>query len=342
MAASVEAFLSFKVHNKGRSQHTVQIYRRALGRLEAFLLEMERPWRDACHEDLVIFTGLWLHRRGLKDPLSRRTHIAAVREFYKWAWQRGLVGSWAAEHVPYPEVGRRIPAVMSLASAEKLMWAPDFETFEGVRDAAILGVLIGCGPRVSGVVGLNESHVVRTVVDGHPRMVLKVSEKGKKERLLPVPEQAALLLGIYLEHPALAEIDRALPDGDKVLFVNLKNRTIPEHEYRGEHRRLRRRAIWEMVRRYGRRAGLPEEQIHPHAMRHLFGTELVEEDTNMLTVQMLLGHADPKTSEIYTHTAMRKLSRVIDKANPLAKMKTPASELLSKLKAMGAARSGRL
>lgn len=336
----MEAFLTFKTVNKGRSEYTAQVYRRGLRRLEAFLLESGRPWPEATHEDLVLFTGLWLHRLGLRDPISRRTHVAAVREFYKWCFQRGLVAGWAAEHVPYPEIGRRIPAVMSLASAEKLMWAPDFNTFEGVRDAAILAVLIGCGPRVSGIVGLNESNVLRVEVDGRPRLALKVTEKGKKERLLPVPEQAALLLGIYLEHPALAEIDRTLPDGDKVLFVNLNNRMVPAHEYRGEHRRLRRRSILDMVKRHGRAAGIPEAQMHPHAMRHLFGTELVEEDTNMLTVQMLLGHADPKTSEIYTHTAMRKLSRVIDKASPLAKMKTPASELLSRLKAMGPGRSG--
>lgn len=330
----IDRFLEFKLHNLGRSARTIQIYRLALTRLAEFLEESRLRADEATHDDLVLFTGLWLHRRGLKDPLARRPHIAAVREFYKWLEQRGLVKASPAAAVPYPETGRRMPNVMTLASAEKLMWAPDFSTFDGVRDGAILSVLIGCGLRVSGLCGLNESAIVRSEIEGRQRMILKVREKGGKERLLPVPEQADLLLRLYLEHPALAEIDRELPGDDRVLFVSLRNRTVPSHEYRGEARRLRRNGVLELVKKYGDQAGIPEGQLHPHAIRHLFGTELIEEDVNVLTAQKLLGHADPKTTGIYTHTALRKLTREVDRANPLAKIRTPASDLLQRLKGM--------
>lgn len=330
----VERFLSFKLHNMGRSGRTVEVYRLALNRLEEFLAETGLPWNAAKHDDLVLFTGVWLHRHGLKDPLSRRPHISAVREFYKWAQQTGLLSSSPAQYVPYPDAGRRLPAVMTMASAEKLMWAPDFATFEGVRDGAMIAVLIGCGLRVSGLVGLNESHVITEAIEGRPRLVLKVKEKGNRERKMPVPEQADLLLRLYMEHPALDEIDRTLLDGDKVLFVNTRNRSVPAHEYHGEARRLSRRSVREMIQKYGKQAGIPEDTLHPHAMRHLFGTELAEDDVDLLVRQKLMGHQKASTTEVYTHLALRKLTRMTDQANPLAKMRTPASDLLARLKGM--------
>ena len=118
--------------------------------------------------------------------------------------------------------------------------------------------------------------------------------------------------------------------GDQVLFVSTRNRTVPPHEYHGERRRLRRQAVVAMVKRHGK--GIPEEQLHPHALRHLYGTELREDDVDLITRQRLMGHADPKTTAIYDHLAMRKVTRDVDRANPLAKIRTPASDLLKQLK----------
>ena len=143
-------------------------------------------------------------------------------------------------------------------------------------------------------------------------------------------ERARLL--VRESSPALAEIDRTLPSGDKVLFVSTKNRSVPAHEYHGEARRLRRKGVLRMIQTYGRRIGLPPEIAHPHALRHMFGTELAEEDVPTITAANLMGHTDPKNTAIYQHLAMRKLTRTLDKANPLAKMKTPVSDLLSSIK----------
>ena len=325
----IDGFLEFKQHNAGRSERTVAIYRLALSRLVEFFAE--RNALLATHDDLVMFSGIWLHKLGLTDPVSRRPHVSAVREFYRWLLDNHHVPGNAAAGLPYPKTGRKIPRVMTLKNAEKLMWGPDFSTFEGVRDGAMLSLLIGCGLRASGLVNLNDNCVVEDEVDGKVRLMLKVLEKGNKERRIPIPPEADMLLRLYMAHEDLKHINRLLPDGSQVLFVSQMNRTCPVDEYHGEKRRLNRRAVLQMVAKYGQRVGIPDDQLHPHAMRHLFGTELIEDDVNMLNAQKLLGHADPKSTEIYVHTAMRKLTREIDRANPLGKMNTPVSALLKQL-----------
>ena len=132
-----------------------------------------------------------------------------------------------------------------------------------------------------------------------------------------------------MEHPQLAGIDRMLDSGDKVLFVSTRNRTVPRHDYRGEARRLRHKGILRMIQTHARRIGIPLDVAHPHALRHMYGTELAEHDVPTVTAANMLGHTDPKNTAIYQHLAMRKLTRVADKANPLSSMRTPVSELLA-------------
>jgi integrase/recombinase XerD len=327
-SAFIEQFLEFKHRNRGRSTRTVQIYRLALDRLVMFL--GKKDLLDVTHDDLIAFSGAWLHKRGIV-AMSRRPYIAAVRQFYEWLYQQRHLAHNPATGVPYPQTGSPLPRVMSLANAEKLMWAPNFETFEGVRDGAIMALLVGCGLRVSGLVRMNQSNLSEQLVDGKPRLFLRVLEKGDRERLVPVPPEADLQLRVYLEHPELKAIDRALPNGDLVLFVSTRNRTCPPHEYHGERRRLNRRSVLEMIGKYGKQQGIPEEQLHPHAMRHLYGTELAEGDVHVLVQQQLMGHADPKSTQIYTHLAIRKLVTEVDRANPLSKIRTPTTDILKRL-----------
>jgi integrase/recombinase XerD len=326
----IEEYLSFKAINEGRSIRTIEIYRLALKRLVLFF--DKRDPLQATHDDLVLFTGVWLHKQGLRDAASRKTHVAAVRGFYAWCHSNRRVKGNPAAVIPYPSGGRKIPRVLTLANAEKLMWAPDFSTFAGIRDGAMMAIMTGCGLRASGLVRLNDGDLLQDEVDGQIRTMIRVLEKGNKERLLPVPLEADLMLRLYLEHPDLQEIDRTLASGDRVLFVSLNNRMVATHEYAGEKRRMNRRAVLQMVKRYGQALGIPEDQLHPHAFRHLYGTELVEGDVHLLNTQMLMGHADAKSTAIYNHTARRKLTREVDRANPMAKMKTPVSDLLKQLK----------
>lgn len=329
MQQLIEVYLEFKKMNENRSDRTLEVYRLALNRLVKFF--GDRDPLEASNDDLVAFTGVWLHKQGLQDPVSRRTHVAAVRGFYKWLHRTRRI-SHDPSDVPYPQRTRKIPGTMTLANAEKLMWAPDFSTFEGVRDGAILSLLAGCGLRVTGLIRLNDDNLANVELNGEPRMIIKVREKGEKERLLPIPKEADLLLRLYLEHPDLKEINRTLADGNQVLFVSTMNRRVSPDKYHGEARRLTRGAVLKMIKKYGDAAGIPEEQLHPHAMRHLFGTELAEDAVDLIARQRLMGHEDPKSTAIYDHMAMRKLTREADRANPLAKMKTPVSDLIKRLK----------
>lgn len=332
-AQLIDAFMSYMIHNRGRSRRLGEVYGLALGRLVTFLTPLGKGLLDATHEDLIAFSGPHLFSLGLKDPMSRRTHISGVRGFYKWAKSQGHSADDTAAAVPQPKHGFKLPRVISLADIEKLMWAPDFSKAKGVRDAAMIACLAGCGLRISGLLGLNESNVIHDKVDGVPRLFFKVMEKGNRERKIPIPEQAALLLQLYMDHPDLAAVDRALPNGDKVLFVAFqRGPRIQVHEFRGERRRLSSDAVFASLHRYAKLVGVDATFAHAHALRHAYGTELAEDDVPTATAQRLLGHADAKHTALYQQLALRKLTRTVDKSNPLAKIKTPVSELISNIK----------
>lgn len=329
---AIDAWLVYLEANRGRAVRTIEAYRAALLRLKEFL--GEKSLLDADSVELETFCGIWLHRQGV-IAYSRKPYISAVKGFYTWLKARGNVRGNAAKELLHPITSRPLPRTITLANAEKLMWAPDMGTFCGIRDAAILSLLIGCGLRVSGLTNLNEGDLQTVELECQPRLTIRVTEKGNRERRMPVPREAEMLLRVYLGHEELAAIDRGTKgrsgQADKVLFVSVRSTLLAAHEHVGEKRRLTRKAVHDIVQRHGKRLGIPIDELHPHAMRHLFGTELLEEDTSMLAIQELMGHADPKSTAIYTELAMRKKMSTMDKAAPLAKMKTPVSELLKRL-----------
>ncbi len=329
----IDAFLVFKEHNEGRSPRTAAKYRGYLLRWLSYCAGLKSPIDplQAGREQLEAFTGLVMHTAGL-SPRSRRAVVAALKGFYAWLARERHIDADPACSVPYPLAGLKLPTPMALKQAEKLLMAPDITTFTGIRDAAMLGLLIGCGLRISGLCSLNESSLIFVLDDDWERLIVKVTEKGNKERLVPAPDEARLLIRAYLGHSELDEIDRALPNGDRVLFASVRNRMVTADKYHGEARRMAVRSVNDMIVAHGLAAGLQRAQLHPHAMRHLFGTELAEHDVDVLVRQALMGHADPKSTEIYTHLAMRKLAKVIDRANPLGRIKTPVTDLLQKLK----------
>lgn len=330
--AAIDGYLTHLQMSRGRSVRTCEAYRLALVRLCEFLAG--KPLAAASAIDLEMFAGVWLHKRGVVAR-SRKPYVSAVRGFYAWMRSRGVLRANPADDLRHPKTGRPLPTALSLASAEKLMWAPDLGTFRGIRDAAMLALMMGCGLRASGLVRLNEGDLRNQEIDGQVRMVARVTEKGERVRDQPMPREAEMMLRVYLDHDQLKALDREVtgPGGkaDKVLFVNLRNTDVPEHEWRGEALRLNRRSVWKMVQEYGEKAGIPAAERHPHAFRHLLGTELEEDQVPLLTTQELMGHADPKSTSIYVHLALRRKTKVIDASSPLAKIKTPVSEVLRRL-----------
>lgn len=329
---AIESWLAYLKGLRGRSDRTIECYQAALVRLKEFMAG--KPLVKADRAELEVFCGLWLHKKGVVAR-SRKPYISAVKGFYAWLRSMGHIHDDVAKELLHPIIGHPLPRAISLANAERLMWAPDMGTFIGIRDATILSLLIGCGLRVSGLTRLNESDLQTMELESEVRLTIRVTEKGERERIMPVPREAAALLRVYLGHEELARIDRSFKGKggrtDKVLFITTKSPTLAEHEFIGERRRLSRKGVRDLIQRHGIKKGIPADQLHPHAMRHLFGTELLEEDTSMLSIQELMGHADPKSTAIYAQLAMRKKMKTMDRAAPMSKMTTPVSELLKRL-----------
>lgn len=322
----VDRFLTFKEHSQGVSPGTVVKYRGYLNRLIRFLSDSDQTVLDVERSVLEHFCGLYMHQQGL-SPRARRPLVSSVRGFFAWLKREGLRTDDPGTIIEYPRVGRRLPAGMSLKSAETLLLQPDLETFTGIRDAAMIAVLIGCGVRVSGLVSLNEGDLLFMAEGGLERLVIRVREKGGHERLIPAPQETLLYIRAYLGRSELDPMDRSLDDGDKVLFVSTRNRNVSADKYHGEARRIATRTVNDMLVKYGEAAGVPREQLHPHAIRHLYGTEMAEEGVDVLLIQALMGHQDPKTSQTYVHLATRSLAKTVDRANPLRKMNTPVTVL---------------
>ncbi len=327
--SQIEDWLEWLSLNKGRSEATIIKYRGYLDCFNGFL-----DGKNIGDVDLGLlesFSGKFLFDRGLSSR-SRSAAVSAIRNFFSWAKLKGFVKSDPSSSLSHPSIGRRLPRSISLQDAEKLLREADLDTFAGVRDAAMMSLLIGCGMRVSGMCDLNQSSLIFTADEtGRERLVVRAKEKGSKERLIPAPIEVLLLLRAYLGHEQLESIDRLLPNGDQVLFVSIRNRFVPEHEYRGENRRFAPRSVNDMLAKYAKQSGVSVAFAHPHALRHLYGTELLESDVNILNAQALMGHENADTTAIYAHTAMRKLSAEVDRANPLGKIRTPVSDLVAHL-----------
>ncbi len=330
----IDAWLDWKLCSQGRAEGTVNKYRLYLLRLVAFLAARNASLMRASFDDLRVFTGEHAHKDLKLTARTRRPLVACVRGFYGWLNNNGLRSDFPAARLEYPRSGRTLPTTMMIADAEKILMQPDLDTFAGVRDAALLATLFGTGLRMAGLVGLNESSLCFYRDDfGRDRLAIKVKEKGDHERLVPAPDDVMFLIRAYLGHPELKCIDRVLGDGDRVLFVSVRNRSIPDHDYYGEARRISSRSVDDMIKKYGRAAGVSEKRLHAHAARHMYGTEMAEDDVDIITRQKLMGHADVNTLAIYTQLALRRLSKVVDKSNPLAKIRTPVSgirEILEK------------
>lgn len=340
-AELVLAWSQWLQHNRGRAAITVTKYAGHLDKLARWCSDPpDDPKRQpSCADplalsagDLETFAGLHAHALGL-TPRARRPLVSALRGFYAWCESCGHLPSNPAANLPQPKAGRRMPRAATLQDLERLLMAPGLEDLAGYRDTALIAMLAGVGGRVSGLCGLTERSLVWSEdMPGAPRLTVRLREKGDKERLMPVPDEAAMLLRAYLEHAELARIDRALPDGDRVVFVSLRAPSIPPHDYHGERRRISRGGVQDIILRHAKRVGVPIEHAHPHALRHLYGTELAEDDVDLLQRQALLGHADPATTGIYSEMAQRKLRQVVDRSNPLAKIRAPLLDTVREIR----------
>ncbi len=301
MDRTVDEFLGYLVTERGASPHTVDAYRRDLAEYERILGERGRMSpRDADRDDVTAFLGE-LYARGLA-PSSIERKLSAVKSFHKFLVREGLSETLPTEQIPLPKVPERLPDVISIAEATKLLTQPFPKQPVGYRDHAILELLYGCGLRVSELTGLDMSDL--DLEAGF----IRVFGKGSKERLVPIAGAALRALEEYLAHgrPYLRAKKSTVLQDPSAVFLSQRGR------------RLSRQTVFEQVRRYGGLVGL---DLHPHTLRHSFATHMLEGGADLRALQDMLGHADIGTTQIYTHIDRSHIREEYLTTHPRAKIR---------------------
>ena len=286
-AALLDAFADALWLEDGLSKNTLASYRRDLEQLALFL--KKTPLEKAREEDLFSFLA---SRKGKATSAARM--LSSLKRFYGWCLRERKVKADPTLKLDPPRRVPRFPKTLSETDVEALLAAPDAGTPLGMRDRTMFEVLYASGLRVSELVGLKLFEV--NLEAG----VLRVLGKGSKERLVPLGEEAVDWVRRYLKN-----------DRDEIL----KRRTSDYLFVTGRGGRMTRQAFWQNIKRYGARA-LPGKPLSPHTLRHAFATHLINHGADLRVVQMLLGHADISTTQIYTHVARERLKLLHAKHHP--------------------------
>ena len=287
---SIEGFIDLSWMERGLAAATLSAYRSDLARFSRWLSGRGRELEEARRLDVLDYIG----EHGHWPPRTVARRLSALRRFYQHLEREGRIRNNPCDRVDAPRLGRPLPGVLSEQEVERLLAAPDLETSSGMRDRAMLEVLYATGLRVSELVGLRSEQV--NLVQG----VLRVVGKGGKERLVPLGE------------PAMEWLDRYLCNGRADV---LGQRRSPALFPTSRGRAMTRQAFWHLVKRYAVRAGISQD-ISPHTLRHAFATHLLDHGADLRVVQMLLGHRDISTTQIYTHIARERLKSLHARHHP--------------------------
>ncbi len=276
----VDAFCDALWLEDGLSKNTISAYRADLAQLEDFL---RKDFVEAREADLFAFLAA---KKGRASSAARR--VSTLKRFYQYCVRERRIDADPTLKLEPPKRAPRFPKSLSEADVEALLAAPDTATALGLRDRAMLELLYATGLRVSELVGLKTFQV--SLEAG----VVRVMGKGSKERLVPLGEEAVSWISNYLkERKGNAD----------ALFVTSRGGGMT------------RQAFWQLIRRYGARA-IPGKKLSPHVLRHAFATHLINHGADLRVVQLLLGHADISTTQIYTHVARERLKQLHAKHHP--------------------------
>jgi len=291
----VDGYLTHLRVERRLADHTLESYGRDLQRLMEFAAGRERSVQQLDRHDLENFVAEMMNS-GL-SPRSVARSVAAVRGFYRFSVLAQHLEANPADDLPAPRAWPALPKFLALDEVEKLIKQPDVATAIGLRDRALIEVLYATGMRVSELIHLRASDL--NLEGGF----LTCTGKGNKQRLVPMGAEAAKWVTKYIRdaRPALLR-KRTSP----WLFVNAKRGTA-----------LSRVGFWKILKAYGRKAGLPRN-LSPHVLRHSFATHLLEHGADLRAIQMMLGHADLSTTQIYTHVLEARLRAVYDRFHPRA------------------------
>ncbi len=277
------------------SDHTIESYARDLAALGAFARAGKRPIESLDRPALEAFVRRQMSR-GL-SPRSVARMVAAVRGFYRFLVVERQLGESPADDLRPPRAWPALPAFLSLEEVDSLLEQPDASTPLGLRDRAMIELLYATGMRVSELVGLR-AHDLHL-----DEQYLTCIGKGNKERIIPIGEQATDWVRRYLRDARPALTRRGSGRAATRLFLNARGGA------------LSRVGFWKVLKAHGTRANL-RRTLSPHVLRHSFATHLLERGADLRAIQLMLGHADVSTTQIYTHVLEARLRAVYNRFHP--------------------------
>jgi len=294
LEADVRTFLSYLRVEKGLSDNTIQSYRRDMLKFVGFLDKKNIDTAKIGRTDVVEFMAS-LYKRRL-DSRSVARHLVTIRHFFRFALLEGFVKEDPAATIESPKFRQSLPYFLSVDEVERLLAQPDASSAVGLRDKAIIELMYSTGIRVSELTGIRVGDLQMEAG------CLRCIGKGNKERLVPVGKKALAVVECYMKksRPEL------LKDGaSSQLFLNQRGRPMD------------RVSIWKIMGQYGRKAHL-RKPLKPHTLRHSFATHLLDRGADLRSVQMMLGHSDISTTQIYTHVVEERLKQVYKAHHPRA------------------------
>ena len=288
----VETFLDSLWMERGLSDNTLSAYRADLVKLSEWLASRKRLLLKVTREDLLAYLAERVHQ-GIQIRTTARI-LSSIRRFYQHMQREGRMESDPTALIEAPRMGRPLPKSLTEQEVEDLLKAPDINDPVGVRDRTMMEVIYATGLRVSELVNLNLSQLNLRVG------VIRIVGKGNKERLVPLGEESISWLDEYINGPR-----------NDIIKGHITEAVFPTR--RGAA--MTRQMFWHIIKRYAERAQI-RRPLSPHTLRHSFATHLINNGADLRAVQMLLGHADLSTTQIYTHVARERLKKLHETHHP--------------------------
>jgi integrase/recombinase XerD len=288
----IDRFLDAVWMERGLSPNTLAAYRADLTALERWLDDQDIELPAAKRGDLLAFMAARV--QGGARPRSTARQLSSFRRFFRYLVREGQLREDPTAQIAMPKVGRSLPRLLTEEEVEALLAAPAVGDPLGHRDRTMLEVLYATGLRVSELVNLKLAQV--NLNQG----VLRIVGKGDRERMIPLGEEAMQWLQQFLQGPRV-----------EILLERQTDYLFPTR--RGD--RMTRQAFWHIIKRYAKKASVAKE-LSPHTLRHAFATHLLNHGADLRVVQMLLGHSDLSTTQIYTHVARERLKDLHSQHHP--------------------------
>ncbi|MCP4926957.1 MAG: site-specific tyrosine recombinase XerD [Gammaproteobacteria bacterium] len=292
--AIIDKFLDTIWMERGLSVNTLGAYRADLMVLKRWLAKKDISLIFATRADLLAFIA-WRTEEGAK-PRSTARQLSSFRRFYRFLLRESVIGEDPTLKIDMPKIGRSLPRSLSEDEVKALLDAPDTHDPLGHRDRTMLEVLYATGLRVTELINLKQGEI--NLNQG----VLRVSGKGDRDRLIPIGDEAQEWLREFLGGSRI-----------EILLERHTDYLFPTR--RGD--RMTRQAFWHIIKRYTKKAGI-KGKLSPHTLRHAFATHLLNNGADLRVVQMLLGHSDLSTTQIYTHVARARMKDLHSQHHPRA------------------------